>query len=191
MRLFLWFSNNVSSKSVFVILNRFWNNYGCLYLRRVWIFRGHHWLDLLRVYTDFRCWRGWQACKSQAAGPLLDARETRDAANMSIISKWAAISSSHKSWHYSSENRCLHGFAANAATDSKGRLVMIWGCLLPKLSPSHWVWKSLKKVSSATFLSTVCPNKFWISNLRENRILKFLSKKSVKLKGDLHCLGKV
>ena len=34
------------------------------------IFRGHRWLDLLEVYTDFRCWRGWQACKSQAAGPL-------------------------------------------------------------------------------------------------------------------------
>ena len=33
------------------------------------IFRGHRWLDL-EVYTDFRCWRGWQACKSQAAGPL-------------------------------------------------------------------------------------------------------------------------
>ena len=84
------------------------------------IFRGHRWLDLLEVYTDFRCWRGWQACKSQAAGPLPDVRETRDAANMSIISKWAAISSSHKSWHYSSENRCpLHGsinFTANAAT---------------------------------------------------------------------------
>ena len=126
-----------SSRSVFVILNRFWNNYGCLYLRRVWIFRGHHWLDLLQVYTDFRCWRGWQACKSQAAGPLPDVRETRDAANMSIISKWAAISSSHKSWHYSSENRCHHGFAANAATNSKGRLVMIWWCLLPNSLP-HW-----------------------------------------------------
>ena len=30
-----------------------------------------------------------------------------------------------------------------------------------------------------------------ISNLREIRILKFLSKKFVKLKGDLHCLARM
>ena len=30
--------------------------------------------------------------------------------------KWAAISSSHKSWHYSSKNRCRDRFASHSAT---------------------------------------------------------------------------